>query len=118
MSEPDIACSLCGLKLTNPRLANEMYLVAPGEKDIGPQLHQRMFAGECGTHGHRLAAFASEGHSTLLRSRFRKHFTKAEGRALRATLPDQERVNFQAAWSGQYMWDEEDVARWRGAIAP
>ena len=118
MSEPQVACDLCGVKLTNAHLASEMFLVAPGEKDIGPRLHQRMFKGECPTHGSRFAAFPNEGHSTLLRFRFRKHFTKAERRALRATLPDQERVNFQAAWGGQYVWDDEDVARWHGAIAP
>jgi hypothetical protein len=117
MSEPDIACDLCGLKLANARLANEMFLVAPSEKHIGPQRHQRMFEGECPTHGHRFAAFPNRGHSTLLESRIEKHFTKAERKKLRATLSDQERIKFQAALRGQYVWDDEDVARWRGALA-
>lgn len=118
MSEPEISCDLCGLKLADARLANEMYLVAPDEKAIGPQLHQRMFSGECPGHGPRFVAFPSEGHSTLLRSQFRNHFTKAKARTLRSTLPRVEKLEFQAAWNGQYVWDDEDLARWRGVLAP
>jgi hypothetical protein len=116
MSEPDIACNLCGKKLAGARLANEIYLVAPGEKGIGPQMHQRMFEGSCPEHGHRFVAFPGEGHSTLLASRLARHFTRAERRTLRATLPEPERACFQAALNGQYMWDDEDVARWRDAL--
>ncbi len=116
MAEPDIPCDLCGLRLVDARLTHETFLVAPGEKGIGPQRHQRMFEGECPEHGHRFAAFPSEGHSTLLASRLAKHFTNAERKALRATLPDEERKTFQAALGGQYAWDDEDVVRWRRSL--
>lgn len=116
MSEPHILCDLCGLALVNARLANELFLVAPGDKAIGPQRHQRTFEGECPTHGHRFAAFPNEGHSTLLASKLAKRFTKAEYRVLRATLPPQERADFQDALNGQRIWDAEDVARWRNAL--
>lgn len=116
MAEPDIACDLCGLRLANARLANEMFLVAPDEKRIGSQRHQRMFEGECPEHGHRFAAFPNEGHSTLLASELSKHFTNAQRKALRAALPDEERKIFQAALGGQYAWDDEDVARWRRSL--
>lgn len=116
MTQPDIACDLCGNKLADPRLANEMFLVATGEKSIGAQRHQRMFEGECPEHGRRFVAFPSEGHSTLLAAKFRKLFTRAERRALRAKLSGRDRSNFQAAWNGQYAWDDEDLAHWRQAL--
>jgi hypothetical protein len=117
MSEPDLICDLCGSTLANARLSNEMCLVAPGEMDIGPQRHQRMFEGECPDHGRRLVAFPSEGHSTLLAARIANHFTKAESKALLGILSGEEQANFRAAWKGQYLWDEGDIARWRGALA-
>jgi hypothetical protein len=52
----------------------------------------------------------------LLASRLAKQFTNAERKALRATLSDEERKTFQAALSGQYAWDDEDVARWRRSL--
>lgn len=116
MSEPDIPCDLCGFRLINARLLNELAVIAPGEKDVGPQRHQRMFEGECPEHGHRIVAFPNEGHSTLLASRLSKLFPRAECRKLRQILPDDERKRFQSALNGQYVWDDEDVARWRGAL--
>lgn len=117
MSEPDIPCDLCGLRLVNARMINEMFAAIPGDKNIGQQRHQRMFEGECPDHGHRFAAFPNEGHSTVLASRLAKRLTKAESRALWQKLSLGERKRFQLALRGQYAWDENDLERWRKVLA-
>jgi hypothetical protein len=116
MSRPVIHCNECGTQLEDAKLSDEIFLLSPGKKQIGPQQHQRMFVGHCPEHGRRFVAFPNEGHSTLLASRLAKLFSKAERKSLRTILTAEDRATFQASLNGQYAWDESDVARWREAL--
>lgn len=116
MSDPVIYCNECGKQLQNAKLAGENFLLAPGQKLIAPQQHQRMFRGECPEHGNRFVAFPSEGHSTLIASQLQKMFTKDERKALWELLDEGDRANFQAGVNGQYAWDNEDVNRWKSVL--
>jgi hypothetical protein len=116
VSRPVIHCNECGTQLENAKLSDEIFLLSPGKKQIGPQQHQRMFVGYCPEHGRRFVAFPNEGHSTLLASRLAKLFSNAERKKLRTILPAEERIIFQASLNGQYAWDESDVARWKEAL--
>lgn len=117
MAEPDIRCDVCGARLKNARMSAELFLIEPGEKRIGPQRHQRNFEGDCPQHGKRIAAFPSEGHSTLLESWLGKLFSKEERRALKDTLEPEERRDFRDALRGQFAWDAKDVSYWKSKLS-
>lgn len=110
-------CDLCNRPLRIVRV-HELTVLLPGQKLIPPQRHQSVFRGACPVHGERFRHSASEGHSTILRTAFRKLFSKDERRAIRAKLADdrEERKNFNAAANGQYKWDRDDVARWNALL--
>lgn len=115
MAAPVIHCDQCGVRLENAKLISERAIMKP-DKTIPDLGHQRMFEGVCPQHGRRIRGFPGEGHSTILESRLKKMFSKADRKELLAALTGQDRRNFQKAIHGRFVWDATDAAVWKEIV--